>query len=293
MTLKRAAFRYAEMGWAVFPLGRRAKVPAIPTAHREDDPLRGQCTGQCGLEGHGLYDATTDFTIIERWWTAWPDANIGLRTGLSFDVLDVDGPDGERSLQEAWDGGPGLAEIDEYGPVALTGKGFHVYLAPTGEGNRTRILPGLDWRGRGGYVVAPPSIHPDGPIYQWAAHPTRPLVVTPAWLLKKVRPPAPVVPPPMPPSSGGTQNRGRYSTRALEAETAGVLTAAIGERNDRLNRAAYNLGQLVAGGDLQADIVAEALLRAAAGAGLSGREATATITSGLRSGMTSPRSAPR
>jgi hypothetical protein len=70
-----AALRYASQGVPVFPLAPRSKFPLISAANG----------------GHGLLDATTDAAQIQAWWMAHPTANIGRRTGLSFDVVDLDG----------------------------------------------------------------------------------------------------------------------------------------------------------------------------------------------------------
>ena len=69
----RAALAYASAGIAVFPLGPRSKQPLIAAAKG----------------GHGLHDATTDLDQIRGWWTTHPTANIGLRTGVVFDVIDL------------------------------------------------------------------------------------------------------------------------------------------------------------------------------------------------------------
>jgi len=142
-----AALELAELGNAVFPLLPCGKTP---------------------LTKHGFKDATTDPSIITKWWTQWPDANIGLATGevSSCIVLDVDGADGNSSLE---------ALKRELGPLpntcmARTGKGMHLYFCyPDGKEIRcrTNIARGIDVRADGGYVVAPPSVHPNGATYEW------------------------------------------------------------------------------------------------------------------------------
>jgi hypothetical protein len=137
------ALDYAARGWPVFPLEPGGKPP-------------------CGrLVPHGLKEATTDPEQINRWWTTEPDANIGLRTGDVFDVLDIDGPDALASLEAIM---PLAVDPDEdpviIGPTVKTPRGWHIYMAPTGRGNTTNLggLAGVDWRGKGGYVVAPGSV---------------------------------------------------------------------------------------------------------------------------------------
>lgn len=166
-----AAIWYAKQGMHVFPIGVRSKVPLFPAAHPRDSPERARCKGECGRLGHGLYDATTDLDTIRDWWAANPRANIGLRTGLLFDVIDVDGPTGYSSYLDLRDAGelppiigwartPGNS-LEERPP------GSHLFVAATGAGNTTAFRPGLDYRGAGGYVLAPPSVCPDGDRYDW------------------------------------------------------------------------------------------------------------------------------
>ncbi|OBJ24630.1 bifunctional DNA primase/polymerase [Mycobacterium sp. 1245801.1] len=165
-----AAAIYAQWGWPVFPLRPQQKVPAFPTAHPEGDPLRGVCKGECGKPGHGLYDATTDVDRIRAYWTANPNANIGIATGHAFDVIDVDLPDGPASWREivAADAAPHI-----HGIVSTASDGRHFLTAPTGEGNKARMLPGIDYRGLGGYVVAPPSWLGDhGHKWTWISKPS-------------------------------------------------------------------------------------------------------------------------
>ena len=153
-----AALGYAERGWRVFPLHPRDKTPIPKT---------------------GFKEATNIHSNVLRWWQLFPDANIGLATGEPFDVLDLDnlGPDVVSILQSALG-----RDYRHDGPVALTGKGAHYYFASSGHGNRARLLGApIDFRGDGGYVVAPPSIHPSGRTYQWAQDrgPTKPLPMVP------------------------------------------------------------------------------------------------------------------
>jgi Bifunctional DNA primase/polymerase, N-terminal len=116
----------------------------------------------------------------------FPEANIGLLTGIAFDVLDIDGPEGKASL------GRHLTS-NRYrptGPVVSTGGGgLHLYFQPTGEGNRAQMLTKVDYRGIGGQVIAPPSIHPNGTAYRWlVAHgPEQPLPEAPDWLQALLR----------------------------------------------------------------------------------------------------------
>ena len=84
----------------------------------------------------------------------------------------------------------------------------------------------------------------------------------------------------------------RYGLAALRRETAEVRHAVGGERNNRLNRAAFSLGMLAAGGELDQDLVEDELLAASLAIGLPEREARASIRSGLRAGAKEPRRRP-
>lgn len=99
---------------------------------------------------------------VTAWWEKWPDANVGIVCGAVSNVfvLDIDGPDGKASVSERT-----LPET----AVAVTGNGEHYYFKHPGfkVGNRAGLLPGIDIRGDGGYVVAPPSVHPNGMDYSW------------------------------------------------------------------------------------------------------------------------------
>lgn len=143
----------------MFPLAPRDKIPA---------------------NGHGFKEATTDPAAIRCWWDRWPDANIGLATGQASGlfVLDLDGPQGEDSIASLVYGYGDLTWFSISTMEATTGKGRHLYFLtriPNREGlvvdqpirSRTRLWPGLDVRGDGGYVVMPPSIHPSGSRYEW------------------------------------------------------------------------------------------------------------------------------
>lgn len=157
-----AALYYAEtLGVPVFPITPQHKLPLPRSA--------------------GFKDATHDTGQISAWWAARPDANIGLATGHHFDVIDIDGPAGVKTWAEILDElPPVLGHVSTPRPG-----GNHLYVAATGRGNRAGILPGIDYRGLGGYVLAPPSAlverrKRDGSIdqhagrYRWIRHATAP-----------------------------------------------------------------------------------------------------------------------
>lgn len=275
MTLQDAALDYAARGWPVFPVEPGGKRPL----------------GR--LAPHGLKDATTDPDAIRAWWAAEATANIGLPTGLAFDVIDVDGPDALAALSN-------VPKDDEPidGPTVFTPRGWHVYVAVTGRGNTTRLggLAGVDWRGKGGYVVAPPSVRDDGGTWSWFADndpdfgsdaPIRP---APAWVLDLFdRRTEAVAQEVRVPKFTDKKAASAYGRRAMECEVDRLLKTPVGQRNDQLNRAAHALGQLVAGGVLDVGSVIEALVAAARRIGLGDVEIERTIDSGLSAGLRAPR----
>jgi len=132
-----AAVRYAKAGWPVFPVRPDAKEP---------------------MTRHGVLDAETDPGTVTRWWSRHPDANVAIATGAPGPtVLDVDvahGKPGHQSLNQA--ARAGLVPS----PMALIrtpSGGSHLYYEGDAQGNASMPRKGLDLRGKGGYVVSPPS----------------------------------------------------------------------------------------------------------------------------------------
>jgi hypothetical protein len=142
-----AALVYASWGWPVFPLQPGGKAP---------------------LTAHGFKDASTDPAQVRAWWKQHPRANIGLPTGVAFDVVDVDAPAGWPAWRELCES-PQLPEV--HGLAHTSGGGVHAYICPTGGGNLAGFRPGIDFRGKGGYVVAPPSVRGGG-RWSWIVKPS-------------------------------------------------------------------------------------------------------------------------
>lgn len=155
--MKQWALHYAGLGLAVFPIKPGSKQP---------------------LTDHGLKDASKEPVQIERWWTRWPTANIGIATGAASDglvVIDLDvdkdkGIDGRVTLRE-WEAEH--EKLPDSTWLAITGRGgYHYFYHDTSAiRNRTGIYEGIDIRGDGGYIVAPPSVHPNGNTYEWEQDP--------------------------------------------------------------------------------------------------------------------------
>lgn len=142
MSLPEAAIVYGRLGWPVLPLIPDRKQPATE---------------------HGLLQATRDVSIIEEWWKKNPKYNIGLVTGIVFDVIDLDGEEGIRAFYK-W-----MPDYKHSGPVQSTGNGYHLLFATSGSKNHARMSgERVDYRGLRGYIVGSPSVHPKGHKYQWA-----------------------------------------------------------------------------------------------------------------------------
>ena len=268
-----AALAYARHGIPVLPV----HTPDPSGGCSCDKGARCDSPGKHPRLRHGLHEASTDPRLIELWWSRWPEANVGLRTGVAMDVADIDSPEGWHGLTHL------LGGALPPGPRVRTGGGgWHLWFHPMGFGNRVHLLPGLDWRGVGGYVVAPPSRHVRGGDYRWVRRPGDDLPAGPAVLRALIE--GPVLPPVRRPIA----HPDRYARAALAAETERVASAPVGTRNDTLNRAAFALGRLVGAGLLgQADVVRD-LDAAARRAGLGRAEIRGTIRSGLTAGRRSP-----
>lgn len=201
-----AALGYAARGIPVFPV-RQNKAPYTP---------------------RGFKDATCDGATIREWWRKWPDAGIGVPTGVASGWLVLDSDPrhgGDVSLCQL---------IEEHGDLPDTleaetgGGGHHIVfeypeLAALGN-SRGRLPEGLDVRGEGGYIVAAPSLHASGGRYRWR-NDLRPVPV-PLWLLTlltEARPSVATLP--------------DAETRSQAKSGAGIgPVIAEGSRNDALFR---------------------------------------------------------
>jgi uncharacterized protein YdaU (DUF1376 family) len=164
--LKDAAIAYAQRGWPVIPLHTpHHGICSCKMAAACQSPGKHPRT----LNGHK--DATTDTTRITKWWTEWPDANIGVLTGAESRLVVIDVDDHEWKS-----GSQSLAEIEEsLGETldtltAITGHGKHLYFVHPGgtvPNSVEKLAPGIDVRADGGYVAAPPSLHANGTRYSW------------------------------------------------------------------------------------------------------------------------------
>ena len=250
------ALAYAGDGIPVFPCDPRTKTPLVAAAR--------DAAGKKIAKSGGLYQATTGTQTITEWWTKHPDAMIGMPTGTpsGFVVLDVDF-DPEKGI----DGFSALEELcKKHGPMPTTGKvqtprgGTHYYFRlPAGvkiNNSAGMIAPGIDFRGEGGYIIAPGSIRHDGQQYN-CVHPIQDRVEIPNWIVTLI-------------SKGRTSAfKGHNTAKSrvlnvansnidLDHEVAKVAQTLAGGRNDALNRCAFILGK--AGCDIE--MVSDKLLTA-------------------------------
>jgi hypothetical protein len=174
-----AALAYLAQGWSVIPVN--GKQPLV----------RWQ-----SYQSERASEAT-----VREWWARWPAADIGIVTGAvsGLVVLDLDHFDPEELLAHS---GGSLPRT----PIVQTARGYHVYFEHPGRAvrNRAGLLPGVDLRGDGGFVLAPPSLHASGHRYTWKVSPTEaPVVPIPEWLHKLL-----AAPPAHPAPMNGERNGG-------------------------------------------------------------------------------------
>ncbi|HUP70791.1 MAG TPA: bifunctional DNA primase/polymerase [Acidimicrobiales bacterium] len=279
-----AALSYAARGWTVFPVHSPGPRGGCSCAHPDcSSPAK-----HPRIAG-GLKAASADPAAIKAWWRRWPKANVAVRTGAvsGLVVIDVDPAHGGKASIDAL--------VQEHyrfprGPMVATGRGgWHLYLAHPGVRVRNdagrRLGRGVDVRGDGGYVIVPPSAHAAGTNYVWRDLPPE-LPPLPGWLAGRL------VPRQLPSKARPMIRRAghfNWANDALRAGVAAMVATPVGARNHTLNRIAFIMGQIAAGGSLDAEVVELELMAAAASAGLGAGEARATIASGLGAGMRHPR----
>ena len=249
-----AALAYAAVGWPVLPCRPGSKEPATR---------------------NGFLDATTDEAQIREWWRREPERNVAIATGTPGpDVIDIDVREdgsGFAALNRAKREGL----VDGYQAIVQTpSRGFHLYYRGSEQRNGSIRGQHLDFRSRGGYVVAPPSATPAG-RYVVAKHAPAGEAGTVSWeAIRGLLDPQPQVP-------------ARRAERAAEGRTSLdrlVEWTASRKEGDRNFPLFYAAKQAALADQLDADAV-ERFVDAARRSGLRGgeREARRTIASAQRS----------
>ncbi|MFF9773120.1 bifunctional DNA primase/polymerase [Streptomyces sp. NPDC013978] len=275
------ALSAAERGLAVIPLSR-TKLPALRSPHRPThsstptpSPLPPPCHGECGRFGHGVYDASTDPRRIRELFAAAPWATgYGIACGvhphhlIGVDLDTKSGTDSSAALREL--ALRHLFTIPETVVVLTPSGGRHLWLTGPPDvavpNSASRLAPGIDIRGAGGYLVGPGS-RTDHGAYTAAPGTSHlhPAPCPPA-LLRLLLPPPRTGPSRSPDGQGNGHGLVHF-----------VLTAQEGQRNTRLFWAACRAYENGLGPEL-----AEALREAAVRTGLTDREARSTIASAAR-----------
>lgn len=286
--LPAAAAAYAAAGIKVFRV-RRDKTPyancqrcnkqsSVYVQHRPED-----C--QCGVPTcHGFWAATTDQTLIHKWWAEEPDANIGAPCKLNgWAVIDIDPRNGGDKSFRALEGRVGVLPGTT---MQITGgDGLHsLYLSP-GFDLPGEPFPGIDFK-HNGYILLAPSMHASGGRYQWAGS-TRffpPVTPWPVALLPRKERPAAPAPRPAPrrrfPGQDRPQGRpggGRMWTVADLVQH--VMDAGQGRRNNAFYFAACRAHELADQGLIDLYEASAGLMSAASSVGLTESEARASFDS--------------
>lgn len=253
------ALSIAADGVPVFPCSPRTKAPLVPS---------------------GFKAATTDAEQIQTWWETWPDALIGSPTGKRTNrlVIDTDSPRAKEELHLLAEQA-GTTWPDTF--TVGTHDGEHAYFNYPGNvviGNSSRNMPdSVDVRGEGGYVILPPSPHPEGGRYEIINH--TPKVDVPMWLFKLLVDWDQEKPVEIREATAG------WAMRQYVRMVAELRRAVEGNRNARLNSAAWWASRL-SGHPLLTEKATSAEIKATAQRlGLGDGEIRATWGSAWRGGQ--------
>jgi hypothetical protein len=261
-----------QAGWPVFVLGRSkrpvANCRACKTAGPGHDPAGCAC-----LTCHGFHAATTDPARLAAMLRRVPGGVLAIRTGAASGlcVIDIDPRNGGRIDKEL---------MTPTAAVASGGGGWHLYYRHPGRPTVPALKdrPGVDVKGEGGYVVAPPSVHPaTGRRYRWAGG--RGVSEMPPALRAAITPPPPPAPPPLPGPLTARRAEGISSPAALlAAHLRAVQDAPEGRRRHTLYGAARGVARMVAAGAISAEDAEAALAAAGRAAQQTPREIRAAIS---------------
>jgi hypothetical protein len=277
-----AALGYTSYGWAVFPA-----CAAVKKSHK------------CAERSNGAkWGATSDPAEVRRDFARWPNARIGIPTGTINRIVVIET---DTMAGHAIDGAASLAQLEvEHGllpdtRMACSPSGsLHHYFRHPGIKIKTtasELGDGIDVRGNGGMVIAPPSVNLDGRRYRWINK--LPIADMPQWLIELTREKPPTI------SQHAVaairqpiEGPSKYGTAALRNELINIHQAEPGHRNAVLNKAGFSLGQLVVIGLLDQVEVARLLFAAAAVWGNPNKDRN-VIRYAMQAGMRQPRVRPR
>lgn len=215
---------------------------------------------------------------------AFADRNIGIVTGAvsGIVVLDIDKPD----KFNVWD----LPKT----PTAKTGKGYHYYFKHPGFPIGNISLPYGDLRGDGGQVVAPPSIHPNGSVYQWVhSFDDTPLADLPLEYIEMARKQHVGGNVFDVPANDNDEVRTTAYGKAWFDDCLILARRKVGDRNTLLNEVACKAGSLIAAYQLNEDEALRAMIDACVSNGLVRDDGMSQVRATIRSGMNAGRCNPR
>lgn len=269
-----SALNYATLqGWRVFPVGRDKRP----------------------LTAHGFQDATTHEGLIREWFTKWPDANVALDIPEDVVILDFDPRNG---APEPWV----FQGFSDTLVAETPGGGYHVYFRlEAGTEVAGKWMPGIDVkRGGKGYVLLPWSRNEEGRAYSWYKGEDEAgfdlnecILPLPNWVFSAIRRQETAT---FDTSGGETQlNKPtfpwelgtQYGTYGLEQQLGHLAMATEGDRNNRLNKVGYRVGQLAAAGELKEAALYE-VARVAEYIGLDKEEVFLTLKSAYEAGLRKP-----
>jgi len=275
------ALRYADQGMHVFFLGATKRPVANCPACQGDDSSHNRETCDC-LTCHGFYAASVDPDRIRAMHNATPGGLLAIRTGAPSQVvvIDIDPGNGGDLLHLI-----GTHDVPRTAYVNTGSGGHHLYYRHPGThlpNSAGRLGAGIDVRGDGGYVVAPPSLHPrTRRPYQWGNR--MPAQEMPDTLVKACLPPP--APAPTFNSAPTATNRAggiTHPDRLLAAHLASVERAAPGTRRATLYGASRGVARMVAAGAIRIDDAVQALTDAGRHAQQTTRDTRRAIEDGFR-----------
>ena len=267
------ALQYVRQGWSVFPLSGKS-------------PLKGS---------NGFKDASTSTAAVYDWWSGDETYNIGLAISADIVVVDVDPRNGGLEAVAKLQADHGWLPQTKCAVSGRGDGGLHYYYRVAADvelvGNLNRAgYSGIDLKKQGGYVVLPPSVHPEtGRSYRWVDADCD-VAGMPAWLAELAARPPVVTAPVRPVATGTIMDRlnmpdtTRWNGDGL---VDAVAAAKPGERNNILNWSLWSLRDDTMAGKVSDDAFNKTLaliIDTATKIGLDDREIKSTLNSVFRTG---------